>query len=138
VYGWTEPHACAGHAVAIRKGSSCLQCQLSALGESKWTLTSWQNSPDRHQEPGCGAIYQPYGPVEITWTTCLVSSLSLDCLLGKIPESTHRIWAAPYSLLKDAGGRWTSEWICETADREKGGFIEERSWPKNPACPTCC
>jgi hypothetical protein len=47
----------------------------SAFGDPKWTVTRWPESTGERQEPGCGAVYQPYGPVEIAWTTCLVSTL---------------------------------------------------------------
>ena len=137
IYGWTEPEATAGHAVAIKNGSSCLQCQFSSDGKPQLEITRWPEGERVSREPACGAIYQPYGPVEITWTTCLVSTLVLDCLLGTVAESIERIWACPTSMLNDAGGSWSPEWLSERAARENGGFTEERLWPKNPACPAC-
>ena len=94
MYAWTEPHACAGHAVAVERSSACLQCQFTRLGDAKTNITDWGKSEPKH-EPACGAVYQPYGPIELSWTTALASALALDCLLGKISTSTHRIWAAP-------------------------------------------
>ena len=137
VFAWTEPYACAGHAVAIKKGISCFQCQVSDFGNPHHAVTCWPDSQNMRQEPGCGAVYQPYGPVEITWTTCLVSSLVLDCLLGKISDSTHRIWAGPTSLLKEAGGSWSPEWIEKRPDRAGGGFLEECLWLRDPTCLVC-
>lgn len=136
LYSWTEPHACAGHAVAIRPDDACLQCQFSRLGDAKTILTEWGTVGPRH-EPACGAVYQPYGPVELAWTTALASALALDCLLGKISSSTHRIWAGPKALLEAAGGSWNADWIRDRKEREAGGFLEERVWTKDPACPIC-
>jgi sulfur-carrier protein adenylyltransferase/sulfurtransferase len=136
VYAWTEPHACAGHAVAITQASACLQCQFSAMGDSKLLVTHWLQDTER-QEPACGAIYQPYGPVELSWTVALTSALALDCLLGRIPESTHRIWAGPGRLLAEAGGTWTKEWIDGKVEREAGAFQEERPCTKDVTCPIC-
>jgi len=136
LYSWTEPHACAGHAVAIKSGDSCLQCQFTPLGDAKTVVTDWGGAgPSR--EPACGAVYQPYGPVELSWTAATASALALDCLLDKIPRSTHRIWVGPKVLLKGAGGSWNSEWRREREDREAGGFLEERAWTKDTMCPIC-
>jgi molybdopterin/thiamine biosynthesis adenylyltransferase len=137
VYAWTEPNACAGQAVAIRQGSSCLQCGMSPRGDAKLTVTSWPESSKLLHEPACGAVYQPYGPVELTWTTALTSSLVLDCLLGKVSESTHRIWAGPRALLRDAGGTWSPHWIGGKAERECGGFQEDRAWGRDANCAVC-
>lgn len=136
LYSWTEPHACAGHAVAIERTSACLQCQFSRLGDAKIVVTDWKNEEPRH-EPACGAVYQPYGPVELSWTTALTSALALDCLLGKISSSTHRIWAGPKSLLEAAGGAWNTGWIRGRSEREGGAFQEERAWAKDAGCPLC-
>jgi hypothetical protein len=136
VYAWTEPNACAGHAVAITQGSACLQCQFSPLGDSKVIVTDWPQN-GQLQEPACGAAYQPYGPVELSWTVALTSALALDCLLKKILESTHRIWAGPRQLLADAGGTWNKEWINGNAQREGGAFQEERPWIKDGSCSVC-
>jgi molybdopterin/thiamine biosynthesis adenylyltransferase len=137
VYAWTEPNACAGQAVAIMRGSSCFQCGMSPRGDAKLTVTSWPESRKVLHEPACGAVYQPYGPVELTWTTALSSSLVLDCLLGKISESTHRVWAGPKALLHAAGGEWSPDWIGGKAERECGGFQEERAWGKDANCAVC-
>jgi len=136
LYSWTEPHACAGHAVAIKPDDACLQCQFSRLGDAKTTLTEWGSVGPKH-EPACGAVYQPYGPVELAWTTALASALALDCLLSKISSSTHRIWAGPKAMLEAAGGSWNADWIRDRKEREAGGFLEQRVWAKDLTCPIC-
>jgi sulfur-carrier protein adenylyltransferase/sulfurtransferase len=136
LYSWTEPHACAGHAVAVKPNDACLQCQFSPLGDPKKVVTDFGSEGPRH-EPACGAVYQPYGPVELSWTTALASMLALDCLVGKISISTHRIWAGPKTLLDAAGGSWHADWIRERKEREGGGFLEERVWEKDASCSIC-
>lgn len=136
VYAWAEPHACAGHAVAIVFNNACLQCQFSARGDSKLNITEWAKEVER-QEPACGAFFQPFGPIEISWITALASSLALDCLLGKIQQSTHRIWAGPKVLLAAARGNWNSGWIAAKPNRESGGFLEEFVWSKDANCLVC-
>lgn len=137
IYGWTEPHACSGHAVAIGNGGGCLQCGMNDIGQCLLRLTDW---PDRNllrQEPACGAAYQPYGPVELAHVVALVAELGLDCLLGAVATSTHRIWAGRRRLLEVAGGTWTAAWIEIARDRLDGGFVHERPWLASATCGEC-
>ncbi len=136
LYAWTEPHACAGHAVAILPDEACLQCQFTQFGEAKKIVTDWKGRSEQ-QEPACGAVYQPYGPIELSWVTALGTGLALDCLVGNIKASTHRIWASPKALLDAAGGSWNTDWIGENKARESGGFLEERRWERDSHCAIC-
>jgi molybdopterin/thiamine biosynthesis adenylyltransferase len=138
VYGWTEEHASAGHAVLISSGddSSCLACGLDDEGFPILRLTSWP-SDMLQQEPGCGALYQPYGPVELAHTTSLVSELALDALLATESHSAHRIWASRSSFLESAGGKWTPDWLALCSERKQGGFFFQRAWARNPQCASC-
>jgi molybdopterin/thiamine biosynthesis adenylyltransferase len=137
LYTWTEPHACAGHAVLIFPGGPCLQCGFSTSGDCKVQLTVWPGEDTLQPEPSCGAVFQPYGPIELLGTISAAASLALDALLGKAKSATHRIWAGPESLLMDAGGNWSNEWIDGKIERNKGGFQEDRVWERNPSCDVC-
>lgn len=137
IYGWTEAHACAGHAVAICETGGCLQCGLSPFGEPLLRVTHWPQGTTIRQEPACGAAYQPYGPIELAYVTTLVADLALDCLLDNITVSTERIWAGRRSLLEIAGGEWATEWLTFAAGRAQGGFVEERIWPVLEGCGEC-
>lgn len=136
MYCWTEPHAVAGHAVAIQRGEGCLQCHFSPDGDSKLIVTTLKETGQR-REPACGAVYQSYGPIELAWINALASGLALDCLLGEVDRSTHRVWAAPKALLAAVGGTWTEGWIKGDEARERGGFQEERPWAKDQSCVIC-
>ena len=99
-------------------------------------VTEWGDAgPSR--EPACGAVYQPYGPIELSWVTAAAAALALDCLLDKISRTTHRIWVGPKGLLEGAGGSWNTSWVRERQGREDGGFLEERTWPKDTMCSIC-
>jgi sulfur-carrier protein adenylyltransferase/sulfurtransferase len=138
VYAWTEPNACAGHAVLIFPGGSCLQCGFSLSGDCKLQVTAWPHDKKQQMEPACGAVFQPYGPIELLGTISIAASLALDVLLGKATVAKHRIWAGTESLLVDVGGTWSKEWINGNMERSKGGFQEERVWEKDPLCDVCC
>ncbi|MDF2119235.1 ThiF family adenylyltransferase [Roseiarcaceae bacterium H3SJ34-1] len=127
IYGWTEAHACAGHAVLI-KGEGCLRCGFDGTGLPDLRVTTWPDGGAERQEPACGATYQPYGPVELGFINGLIAELCLDALLGAQLESVHRIWAGSYQRLARSGGDWTPEWRRIAHDRLAGGFIHEQPW----------
>lgn len=55
LYGWTEAHACAGHAVAIGAGDGCLQCHIGRTGAPDLTVIEWwmaATPPWRSQRAG--------------------------------------------------------------------------------------
>lgn len=137
VYGWTEEHACAGHAVLIAPGSdACLGCGLSPEGKSLFHLTSWPG-PTLNQEPGCGALYQPYGPIEIGHSVSLIAELAIDALLECQTKSIERVWACPEPFLLSCGGQWTPDWLAHCGQRTEGGFLSQREWPSNKDCVSC-
>lgn len=128
VYGWTEAHACAGHAVAILHEGKRLRDGFDSTGKPKLEVTAWPNGPTIAHEPACGAVFQPYGPVELGFITSMVADLALDCLLGGVIASTHRIWACAERLLDGAGGVWSDEWTSLVDGRSEGGFLTKRLW----------
>ena len=135
VYGWTEAHACAGHTVAIGPEGGCLACGFGSDGQPLLRVTDWPRSA-LQAEPGCGAMYQPFGPIELTHIEGLVAEAALDCLLGRTGAPVHRVWAGRRVLLEEMGGSWTSEWAVIAGTRGAGSFVEERSWPNGP-CAEC-
>jgi molybdopterin/thiamine biosynthesis adenylyltransferase len=137
VYGWTEAHACAGHAVGITSGGGCLECGFDDSGVPHLQVTTWKSSVQA-QEPACGSVYQPYGPVELNHTVTLVSELVLDLLLGEAKQSEHRIWACRRKFLEECGGEWSQEWLKLIGGRQEGGFTFSREWPKALDCAACC
>src|SRR5690606_407798 len=51
LYGWTEAYGCAGHAVSISPGESCLQCGFSSLGVPLLPVAFWANGSTVRLEP---------------------------------------------------------------------------------------
>jgi sulfur-carrier protein adenylyltransferase/sulfurtransferase len=137
VYGWTEPHGVAGHAVAICSEGGCMQCGLDRTGRPEFRVADWPNGNTLRQEAACGAVFQPYGAVELGYVVGLISELCLDCLLGNVDRSTHRVWAARRSQLTAVGGSWTQEWQDLGPRSSEGGLVEELPWPVSVNCPEC-
>lgn len=136
IYGWTEPHACAGHAVAIHPPDGCFACGLGRFGEPKRAVTHWNDEAKHLQEPACGAVYQPYGPIGLSQVNALVAGLAVDVLIGRVVNSGHRVWSCPKGTLETAGGTYTEVW-CETADNLESGGITDLPWPRSSQCTTC-
>jgi len=111
IYGWTEAYALAGHAVAIRNQGGCFACQFDAQGNAQHPLIR-TTGDTRHQEPACGALFQPYGPVELNATVSLIADLTLRSLLKELTVSTHRVWKGSSTRLAYYGdhgklARWS-------------------------------
>ena len=139
VYAWMEPHAAAGHTVLVRRtgDGGCLHCGFDDRGRPTRTVTEWPEGEDLRQEPACGAVFTPYGAVELTWTQALVAELVVDVLLDRANGSAHRIWVGRRELVEAQGGKWSASW-CETAcDPGNGGFTLRQVWPASPSCPIC-
>ena len=137
VYGWTEPYAVAGHAVAIHPQGGCLQCGFDVTGRCTTRVVDWHDSPPNKQEPACGGHFQPYGPIEAENVVALIAELCLDCLVKDVSVSSHRIWAARKALVDRAGGAWALEWTEMVNGRNDGAILHERLWPASEACPEC-
>jgi hypothetical protein len=137
LYGWTEAHACAGHAVAIAGDGGCFQCHICRTGAPSFRVVEWLEGGDANQEePACGAHYQPYGPVELGYVTAMISDLALDCLLDPPQQSLHRIFAASPRRIVGLGGRWSDQWLAEHGESGGGVRSVDRSWPRL-ACLAC-
>jgi len=134
VYGWTEEHACAGHGVLIDvRTDACFACGIEPHGKPRLRVTDWGGS-ELQREPGCGSLYQPYGPVEVAHTASLITELALDVLVGEKIRLFRRVWACTSRFLESCGGRWNPEWLTLSNGRAEGGFQTSCEWPSDPQC----
>ena len=137
LYGWTEAHACAGHAVVIGAAGGCLQCGLDRTGKPDFRIVDWPKGGDGAQEePACGAHYQPYGPVELGHVTAMIADAALAALLEPAPLSAHKMLAAPESRVAALGGVWSEAWHPFQADRLDQLVTAQRDWPAS-VCRAC-
>ncbi|GJE01653.1 ThiF family adenylyltransferase [Methylobacterium isbiliense] len=137
IYGWTEAHAAAGHAVAILREGGCLRCGFGRTGVPDFQVVEWLNDAGTTlEEPACGAHYQPYGPIELGFVTSLIAQFALECLLGKVILSSQRIYAARHPFIEELGGRWSDSWVREYPAQINGAVIVDREWPCSP-CGGC-
>ncbi|MEJ7760064.1 MAG: ThiF family adenylyltransferase [Gemmatimonadaceae bacterium] len=129
VYGWTEPFACAGHAVAICGEGGCFNCGMSNVGVAVSTRTSW-NAATVRQEPACGANYQPYGAVALGHVVSAIAGVTLTYLTQDVSQSSEVVWSGEEEFLKACGGSWT-------ATPGTANSLVKRPWERRPDCPTC-
>lgn len=130
VYGWTEPYAAAGHAIAISAPGDSLRSGLDAYGTPHLVAARWKQDPRRY-EPACGAAFDPYGPVELGFVTSMIAQAALDALLGQIRSGTHRIWLARRAAVEAAGGTWSDELRAAAPNALDGATIVERRWGRS-------
>jgi hypothetical protein len=137
LYAWTEAHAAAGHAVAIGGEGGCLQCHIGRTGAPSFKVVTWPGGGDAQQEePACGAHYQPYGPVELSYVTAMIGDLALDCVLKPPLQSLHRVFATSKRRIQELGGRWSEDWLAEQGESATGVRTVDRPWP-GLACSAC-
>lgn len=134
VYAWTEAHACAGHAVAISKRGRRFREGFDACGKPHLQITEW-SGPTTLREPACGAVFQPYGAVELSFTVGTIAEVVLRALDRKVVVSSQGLWIGRSELLRAAGGDWSSRWRSTTGFRDEGGFVIELPWPDGSAVP---
>lgn len=137
LYGWTEAYAAASHAAVFFHRQGCLRCLTSDRGKIEVPITIWDKDTSV-RVPGCGAVFQPYGAIEISHAHSLIADLSLDVLLGKVTQSTHAVWIGQRKTLEGKiKGRWNPEWVRMQGDPGQGGKFSTVPFRPNPACPQC-
>ena len=139
VYGWTEAHACAGHAVAIGHEGGCFQCHIGRTGAPSFKVVDWPDGgTEIQEEPACGAHYSPYGPIELSYVTAMVGDVALECLLTPPRRSFSRVFVSSWGRIEELGGQWSEEWIAEQGS-DCGGLgvrTVARPWARR-MCPAC-
>ncbi len=136
LYGWTEDDAVAGHAVLIRSNGGCFCCHFDSVGNPERRLVK-DTRETRKQEPACGALFQPYGPVELSSTVSLISNLALESLLKQISSSTHRIWKGSSLRLEGDGGEWDIAVINRLGIPHLDNLQHSIDWETSGECSMC-
>jgi sulfur-carrier protein adenylyltransferase/sulfurtransferase len=127
VYGWTEPHAAAGHAIVVSAAGDRLRAGLDAYGSPRLVAVRWVQETRRY-EPACGAAFDPYGPIELGFVTSMVAQTALDALLGQANSGTHRMWLARKAFVEAAGGTWSDELRAIAPQALEGATMVELRW----------
>ena len=137
LYCWVEAHACAGHAVVIAREDGCLQCHIGRTGTPKFKVVKWPDGGGESQEePACGAHYQPYGPVELSYVTTMVSEVALDCLISPPTRSFSRVIATSQHRIDELGGQWSDAWLAEKGKGDSIMRMINRPWLQED-CSAC-
>ncbi|MEH2469151.1 NAD(P)-dependent dehydrogenase (short-subunit alcohol dehydrogenase family) [Nitrobacteraceae bacterium AZCC 2161] len=130
VYGWTEPHAAAGHAIVISSAQDRLRNGLDSYGTPDLVAARWTEDTRRY-EPACGAAFDPYGPVELGFVTSMIAQAALDVINDDVSSGTHRLWLARRRFVEAAGGTWSNELRSIAPQALEGAMIIERKWGRD-------
>jgi molybdopterin/thiamine biosynthesis adenylyltransferase len=137
LFGWLEAHALAGHAVLLTEKNSCLRCHFEKTGIFEFTQLRWPGQT-QIQEPACGGIFQPYGPIDVGFTTSTIASLAMRDLLEQSVESIHQFYIAPESQIRSLGGSLTESAHELRRDTSTAhASVLTFPWRPNPECPRC-
>ena len=123
--------------MAISKEGGCLQCQIGRTGAPSFKVVEWPEGGDANQEePACGAHYQPYGPIELSYVTAMISELVLDRLLQPTLHSSSRVFVTSQDRIANFGGRFTEAWLSTYGENVAGVRIVDRPWSRKE-CAAC-
>ncbi len=122
VWTWLEEFAVAGHAAGIIDGAA-VRDALDTNGAFRMRLTSnWPKGAAHAIEAGCGVSYQPYSAVDMMGTVNIAHRLSLDVLLGKVPNTIIRSWLGDRGFAGASG--------CDVDAAFERSYAEiSREWP---------
>ncbi len=134
LFGWTEGHAAAGHAVLLTGHGGCLACRTNGTGKRFEQVVDWAGTLVQKRAPGCAAFYSPYGPVELAPIHGMIASAALDMLNGKVRRAQHRVWLGDRARMEGLGGRWHNAWSAIAGD---GNRIVSRPWVRRVDCSVC-
>jgi hypothetical protein len=114
-----------------------LRCHFDDTGTFEFTQIDWLG-PTEVQEPACGGLFQPYGPVEVGFTTSIIASLAIRDLLEHAVESTHQFYIASESQIHSLGGSLSESARELRRDSLTGhAAVLTQPWRPNPECPRC-
>lgn len=133
VYGWTEPFARVGHALAINDLGGCLSCGMDRTGIFSYALTSWKDAAHLRREPACGVSYQPYSMMDILPIQAMIARLAMDVLLGKVKKSQHRAYLGQLNCLPE-GGSISKDSAAYYGNISMEHRTVEKDWHTNSNC----
>lgn len=135
LFGWTEPHAVAGHALLVATRGGCFACGRDNTGDVTFRVTDWPGDTLK-PTPACGGFYQPYGAAETGAIKSMIASLAIASLLGTVSRSQLRSWIGDLDEIKRLGGTIAEDWR-ERIDPRLIGQMHSREWEPNSRCPQC-
>lgn len=137
IFGWTEPHAVAGHGILIMPGEGCLRCIVDEMGMPKTPVAEIPKENVLKPIPACGGHFQPYGAVELSYIQSLLAELCLSVLIGEVTTSRIYSWIGCKSILASVSGKWNPIWVQKNGDPGEGGKINKSTFVRDPNC-SCC
>lgn len=136
VFGWVEPYALAGHAVAVLDHGGCLQCLTEAIGRVRNPVAAVEASSALRREPSCGAFYQPFSLLEAAPAASMIARLVLDVLESRVTWSEHRVWVTARSEFDRYRVSITDAWF-QRMSRDGFERIYRDPLSRHPDCQPC-
>lgn len=130
VYGWVEPFAAAGHAVAICANGGCFQCGLSYTGTHLMRVYDWPDMDSTlFKEGGCGTRFQPYGFTDTLQTISMICNLAIETVLNGTKVSKHSVWINRPNKFNDFFPRWSKYWRDIPEFDKRYEQVTHLNWP---------
>jgi molybdopterin/thiamine biosynthesis adenylyltransferase len=138
LFGWTEPHGTAGHALLVSDTGGCLSCGFDELGHFAQRVTHWpDNAKTLSRGAACGNFYQPYGSIDVAPLKAVIAERALDSLLHRQTSSYWSAWGGCLHRLRELDGEFMPAWRDKLQADTGGMQVISSKWPINPSCELC-
>ena len=133
LFAWMEARAIATHSLLCsQENGLCYACGFNAQGDIITKLVTWPEGRGTYSVPGCGNVFSPYGPTELSAAHSVVTAHVLDALLVGTPS--------PYRVLSPSTNTVTASQAEPTTFGRDHIFgeprLQEVSWPSHE-CTWC-
>ena len=136
IFGWTEPHGHAGHALLVGPRGGCLACGRDRFGVVLNRVTEWPDS-QLQAVPACGGFFHPYGAIETGPIKAMIASQAVSALFKRPLGSELRTWLGDRTMVESLGGGIADDWLPHFSDPTVVGKIVVTPWKKLSLCPQC-
>ena len=133
--GWLEPHAVAGHCLAIAQQGGCFECAANSSGLFNHAVAQYDKT-QISKEPGGCTHYQHYGPTALMPVASMIASTAVESLLGSSTDSILNTWISSEEHFKAVKANLTNVWASEVG---KAGYSRtfRKPWNKSTSCVIC-
>jgi molybdopterin/thiamine biosynthesis adenylyltransferase len=132
---WLEPHAVAGHCLAIVQNGGCFECAANTFGQFIHAVAEFKKTPISKEPGGC-THYQHYGPTALMPVASMIASIVIESLLSSPTDSFLNTWISSAEHFKSVQADLTDIWAPEVG---KAGYSRtfRKPWSKSTSCVVC-
>lgn len=135
LFGWVEPHAVAGHCLALTHNGGCFECGTNEFGQFMNAVARFQKTP-LAKEPGGCTYYQHYGPIALMPIASLIAASVVEAVLRPPAGAYLKTWVSSHEHFDTVRASLTDAWKDKVAG-EGYSRLYMNPWPRSSLCRLC-